>query len=235
MIVLALSGYRGSGKDTVATILKRYGYKRRAFADALKDSVSAEYGIDRGVFDNRVEKEKAIPDMPVIPSDAFVVNISNFLVGEYRGIGGERFEKDSGDVILNTQTGVKIYREGLNGVEEIPLYWTPRSLCILKGSVNRAVNPNFWTKNVISDIRNRDEKTVITDVRYRSEIVMLRETFGKDLVTANIIRKESDSVDPSERDLDGFDFDYIIDNTGRLEELEKEVSKKVGQILISRV
>lgn len=36
-MLIGLSGYAGSGKDTVAQILARHGYRRRAFADKLKE------------------------------------------------------------------------------------------------------------------------------------------------------------------------------------------------------
>lgn len=39
--VVGLSGYAQAGKDTAATILKPYGYSRRAFADNLRNSLYA--------------------------------------------------------------------------------------------------------------------------------------------------------------------------------------------------
>lgn len=43
MIVVLLSGWAGSGKDATAGVLSSYGFKRYAFADALKRLVSQEY------------------------------------------------------------------------------------------------------------------------------------------------------------------------------------------------
>lgn len=43
MIILLLSGWAGAGKDATASILSTYGYKRYAFADALKKQVAEEY------------------------------------------------------------------------------------------------------------------------------------------------------------------------------------------------
>lgn len=45
MILLLLSGWAGSGKDATAGILNTYGYKRYAFADALKKQVAAEFSF----------------------------------------------------------------------------------------------------------------------------------------------------------------------------------------------
>ncbi len=45
MIILLLSGWAGAGKDATAGILNTYGYKRYAFADALKKQVAAEFSF----------------------------------------------------------------------------------------------------------------------------------------------------------------------------------------------
>lgn len=45
MILILLSGWAGSGKDATAGILSAYGFKRYAFADALKRQVAQEYNF----------------------------------------------------------------------------------------------------------------------------------------------------------------------------------------------
>jgi hypothetical protein len=60
MILLGISGKKGSGKSTIAEILKQYITHRPvhiiAFADALKDEVAHACGVSR----EYVEKNKAI-------------------------------------------------------------------------------------------------------------------------------------------------------------------------------
>lgn len=45
MILFVLSGWSGSGKDTVASLLQPMGFIRYAFADVLKEIVAKEYGF----------------------------------------------------------------------------------------------------------------------------------------------------------------------------------------------
>ncbi len=52
--IILLAGYCGSGKDTVGKYLcDNYDYKRLAFADKLKDTVSKIYNIKRENLDNQ--------------------------------------------------------------------------------------------------------------------------------------------------------------------------------------
>lgn len=60
MKLIWLSGFAGSGKDTLASILvKKHDYYRVAFADYLKDYVSDLYGFERSLCDT-VEGKKTI-------------------------------------------------------------------------------------------------------------------------------------------------------------------------------
>ena len=52
MKIILLCGWAGAGKDATASILvNKYGYKRYAFADQLKDIASAIYGFPREMAD----------------------------------------------------------------------------------------------------------------------------------------------------------------------------------------
>lgn len=60
MRVIALSGRRKAGKDTVANMIKQSypGWERVAFADAMKDMLSKDRGIPRWELDDDIRKEK---------------------------------------------------------------------------------------------------------------------------------------------------------------------------------
>jgi hypothetical protein len=184
MKVLAISGWKGSGKDTLANyLIEHHGFKRIAFADPLKDAVAKEFNIPRHWCDEPVMKELPLRQYPAQARDKFSSNICNFMHKEF-----------------------PVY-------DDARAYWTPRALCILKGSTMRAVDPDYWVKQAVAQMKP-DGLYVITDLRYRNEATTLRQCVGEALTTVRINRfADSPSSDPSERDLDAFEFDRYIDNT----------------------
>lgn len=228
MKIYAVSGYKRSGKDTTAEhLVKQYGFQRVAFADPLKDSVAKEFSIPREHCDDPAFKEKPILHLPVSPKDAFSLNLSRFMFREFRDA--------EGNVPMEPVTDASNTFLGLMGRNKVAqLYWTPRALCILKGSVNRTVRSDFWVKAAIDNVNflvDNFEGTpgftcnfVISDLRYQSEVNQLRQAFGKDLITVRVNRFEDcTSNDPSERDLDNAQFDVVLDNKGTLEEFLDKV------------
>jgi hypothetical protein len=68
-----LSGWAGSGKDTVADwFVRERGYVRVAFADPLKEDVAAETGIPVGVFHDPVAKSTPIAGTARTPRDILI-------------------------------------------------------------------------------------------------------------------------------------------------------------------
>jgi hypothetical protein len=192
MKVIALSGYKGSGKDTIALLLSKYGYIRTSFADPIKDLVSQKYRIPRSFCDDPERKELHLLEYKVDPQDNFSRMITQFMLGELPLFDGSR-------------------------------YWSPRALCILEGSIARSVSSEYWVKRAMEQI-DFHPFSVISDLRYKSEVKQLRDKYGSSLLVVRINRFEkSESVDPSERDLDDFQFDIVIENKGTLEELEEKV------------
>lgn len=235
MKVVAISGWKRSGKDTVGEYLKRtYGFSRVAFADPLKDMAAKEYGFPRDHADDPAFKEAPILHQPVSPKDAFSLNLIRFMYKEFRSADGrtpmELVEDASGTVL-----GLMSYRQVFGASDVAQLYWTPRALCILKGSTNRAVDSNYWVQTAINQIKTESAKIhlsdnyLITDLRYKNEMNQLRQAFGKNLLTIRVNRFDNcESTDPSERDLDDGKFDVVLENRGTLEELFNKVEDVNG-------
>ena len=214
MKVVAVSGWKFSGKDTVANYLvDNHGYKRVSFADPLKDMVAEQFSIPRNYLDDPMYKESPLFQYPAPATDGFTSMISNFIVREFRTEDGFPADVKS----LRNQEG--ILQTFLNGWEN--LYHTPRSLAILVGSGMRSGDPSFWVNKAIKTMLiNNNQNYVISDLRYRSEVGNLLKAFGKDLVTIRVNRFDaSPSTDPSENDLNEWLFDFHVTNKGTKEEL----------------
>ena len=60
MAVVAICGFIGAGKDTVADFLiNDYGFEKASFAGALKDAVAAVFGWDRELLEGRTAEARA--------------------------------------------------------------------------------------------------------------------------------------------------------------------------------
>lgn len=189
-MIILLSAWKGSGKDTAANYLvEQHGFVKLSFAAALKDLVSEQYGVPRHYFDDRVLKEKALPQYPLHDKDGFTKQINGIMCSELAELDGW-------------------------------LHHSPRSLCILEGSIKRSVDPNYWV-NRVARLMDPRQNYVIADWRYRSEYEALKALKP---VTVRIHRfQDTTSTDPSERDLDNFAFDQEIDNMGPVEALYEEL------------
>lgn len=68
MRVVGITGLPRSGKDTFAKSLLKYGYRRLAFADPLKDAAAAAYGLPRYKFEDEY-KDVIDPYWDMTPRD----------------------------------------------------------------------------------------------------------------------------------------------------------------------
>lgn len=224
-LILAISGFAGSGKDTACDFLvKTKNAQRVAFADTLKLLVSKQYNIPVNFLYDIQYKEKPLLNYKINPKDAFSLKVSEILFKEFRSESGEcpsgYFITDDGSFFGTT----------LKGPE--PLYHTPRSLAILEGSVKRSVDPNFWVSTAISDIKNLSNNLiVITDLRYRNELQQLKSSFGDNLYSIRIERFNStNSLDSSELDLVGVTHDFHVENKNSLEEFYANILSVLERI-----
>ena len=220
--IIAVSGFKGSGKDTLANyLIDNVGYRRVAFADPLKDMASEQFGIYRTAFDDPRLKERPLLQYPAPAIDGFTTMLSKFLVRELKTKHG--FPADTKHV--REQDGV-LQTFLLDKWES--LYHTPRSLAILVGSSMRAGSSDFWVQKAIEKI-NCDQtydKFVISDLRYKSEIIQLKAEFGQDLLTVRVNRFENtNSTDPSELDVVGVPHDLEISNKGTFNEFENNIKE----------
>jgi hypothetical protein len=200
--VIALSGWKGSGKDFAADYLvSHYGFTRIALADILKEHVANMFGIPVAACHDRLQKEVGIPSLPVRSVDLFSDQLHKLLTSELA----------SG-------------------------YWTPRALCILVGSTCRAVDPDYWVRQVVKQIRQRPEgRYIITDMRYRNEAaVFLREI--PNIVLGRVLRAPGPGTDdPSENDLNDYQFPVVLNNYGAAIDYYRQLDILVDDPSMSRL
>ena len=227
MKIVAISGWKGSGKDSFASVLlTNFGFERIGFADPLKDNVADHFALSRQSLDNQAQKELPLLDMPVNPRDAYTRMVCEFLIKEFRFKDGRQptgYEYADGQFYGSS---------GTRGPDRDKVYWTRRALCILEGSTKRAADPDYWVTRAINTARfNEHGLVVISDLRYKNELSALKLALqpGDVLTTIRINRFDSSpSSDPSERDLDDAEFDMVVENRGPLADLI-EVANDFGK------
>jgi hypothetical protein len=111
-------------------------------------------------------------------------------------------------------------------------YWTPRALCILEGSTKRSVYSNYWVRQAINTIGDNPEQSyVITDMRYKTEADIINMFYPENQIVRIERFETSPTLDPSERDMDDYCYDYKIPNKGTIEELHMHANLLVTRLL----
>jgi hypothetical protein len=218
MKLVAVSGWKRSGKDTIAEyLIDTRSAWRIGFADPLKEMVSQLFDISLAQINNAKTKEAPLLHMPVLAKDRFSGNNNDFLFGEFRFEDGTSPVGKPFPAPWSNMTQVEAVNKHCG-----QLYWTPRALCIMIGSSMRAIDPNYWVDQALKKMQP-GQLYVLSDVRYKSEMETLKQRI-EDLVTVRVNRFETcESQDPSERDLDDHVFDHVIKNEGTLEDLYAKV------------
>lgn len=225
MKVFCFSGWRGSGKDVCASYLvDNHNFERRAFADKLKDICAEQYGVDRAWFDDPDCKEAPLLDLPAGGFDAFTDTVLQMIFNHLRTDQGTKPV-----ALFKDSNGYYWSREGF---DREPLYHTPRSLAVLEGSIKRCVDPNYWVKRAVDNVK-ADGNYVISDLRFKSEVEGLAGVIGREnLVCVRVLRFENtEQTDASERDMDDFKFDHYIDNSEARQVPKEIVFKQLDAIL----
>lgn len=67
-MIIGIDGYAGAGKDTVADVFVKVGFKKISFADALRESVVHSTGFSLDTFIDRDLKDKPFDEKYVLSS-----------------------------------------------------------------------------------------------------------------------------------------------------------------------
>jgi len=93
-MILGITGYKRSGKDTVGEFLETRGWKRWAFADKLREVVADVYGITPEHFIDDSLKDTVIEKFGKTPREMLItVGTSGFV---------QAYDKTWSDYVLNS-------------------------------------------------------------------------------------------------------------------------------------
>ena len=202
-MIIGICGFIGSGKDTVANMFVERGCTHDSFAAPLKDVCSSIFGWDRSMLEGDTIESRDFREMP--------------------------------DMFWSKKLGVPNF--------------TPRLALQLLGTevLRNHFDQDIWLNSLEYRIRKQTANSpcvVVSDARFRNELNLIKKMEGKliwvqrgelpewyetaktaysNVVSRKIMETTYKEVHESEWNWAGFPVDYIIDNNGTLEDLEKQV------------
>jgi hypothetical protein len=202
-MIIGLSGYAKSGKDTVADIIISIDSKQwvvKKFSGKLKQIASLLTGIDINKFEDQDFKDQI---MPLEWVEQWVEGTTKY----YKIMKVRDFLQ---------KLGTEAVRDGLHK----------------NAWVNALMSDYYGIYDIDTDVTNMPN-WIITDCRFPNEFEAIRQSGG---VVIRISRNGVKPVNahPSEIALDGFDFDYVIENNGSLEDLKRSVNFMLNKLNESR-
>jgi ABC-type oligopeptide transport system ATPase subunit len=240
MTIIGLVGRAGSGKDTTAVTIAQLlepgldslglpnhpvtCYQFR-FAETLKRHVAQVFdwnedridGANKELPDPRYERSRAINLM--MEADAH-------LLREWRSHYGYNFSDRHIDDFLETKRA-----EGRYG----PSYLTSRFAQQRVGTEGyRWLWDRIWVDLLLRQVRKLpgDSIAVVTDVRFHNEAEAIRAEGG---IIWRIVRASKIPADHvSESEMETIDTDFIVDNSGSLEDLRVQVEVGLKDLLNMR-
>lgn len=151
--VIAISGWKRSGKDTLAShLVSQYGYEQLSFAASLKDSVAKQYNLARAMLDDQKLKEEPLLHLPAIPSDAFTEAVHNIMQDSLRS----GYWTPRALCILEGSVKRSVYSN----------YWVSK--------VAEKIKENPDKKYVISDLRYKSEADTLRMLIPKEELLVAR-------------------------------------------------------------
>lgn len=153
-MIIGVDGYAGAGKDTVADVFVKVGFKKISFADALRESVVHATGFSLNTFIDRDLKDKLFDEKYILSSTV----LTKFC--DYLGYSEKSQE------VIDEFTGTEIE--------------SPRHLLIVLGTeVGRAkLNQSIWLDKY--DEKRQGHKHVVTpDCRFDNEREHIRSMNGQ--------------------------------------------------------
>lgn len=214
-MIIGITGFAGSGKDTIAKIIKkRYrSYRKIAFADTLKDITAHLYDWDRGMLEGITEEDRKIrEEVDIKISKIFNRKISPRNELKLIGVGLKKLLQEDiwSSIVKHKILTNKIKNVVITDVrfpDEIKMI---RELGGIILEVQRGSQPEWYN---YAASKNLGLKSIFTDIIYRKE------------------KKQYNQVHPSEKDWIGINKpNYIIHNDGTIQDLENTIIRLMTEL-----
>ena len=203
-MIIGICGFIGSGKDTVANMFVERGCTHDSFAAPLKDLCSSIFGWERSLLEGDTVESRDFRETPDMDLTTKKLGVPNF---------------------------------------------TPRLALQLLGTevLRNHFDQDIWLNSLEYRIRKQSSDApcvVVSDARFRNELDLIKNMGGKiiwvqrgelpewyetaktahsNVVSRKIMETTYKDVHESEWNWAGYPVDYVIDNNGTLEDLEKKV------------
>jgi len=210
--VIALTGTKGSGKDTFCQFLSahlsgRFDVTYLRFAGLLKQACAKASGLSGEYFEDAVLKEQELPH-PI------------------------KFNKESFNIVMKE---FDLPTDGSN--DNFMVFKTPRKMLQVVGTdILRRKKPTIHVDKTISKIP-QEGVSIITDMRFVNEFNALEKSLSYHEFIPVFLSRSTGSNDEhkSERELLKFkEKCVIIDNNGTLEDLSQKALKVASVVLKGR-
>jgi hypothetical protein len=223
--ILAFSGKKQSGKNTLTNFIHGYQLKSFGIIDAfditedglliVETIVRDEMGKEKsgkGLVDiTRHDIEFVVWAMdnvwPFVKHYAFASALKEIIIGLFdvskESVYGT--DEDKNKLINYTWENMPVKVKGKSG------QMTGREFMQYFGTdICRKIYPDIWTDRTIKDIQAEESKlAIISDARFKNEVQAVQNAGGK---VIRLTRSVGEDAHPSELELDNYDgFDAIID------------------------
>lgn len=209
-MIIGVTGFIGSGKDTIADYLCTFhGFKRVSFASSLKDAVSSIFGWDRELLEGSTKSSREWREQKdVWWSERLDMEITPRWVLQYWGteVCRNNFHKDIW--VASVENKLRQTKENIVITD-----------CRFANEVNALKNAGAITMRV-----NRGQPPDW----YDAAVEYNKGEVGNMYWATSKAKLDRNRVHASEYSSVGLNYDYYIDNNGTIDDLHKQIQSIIN-------
>jgi hypothetical protein len=196
-MIFSISGFIGSGKDTIADFLvNSHGFRRESWASSLKDAVSSVFGWDRILLEGKTSESRKWREIP----DEWWSNRLNMEITPRK---------------ILQEWGTDVCREAFH--DEI---WVASLENKLRKTTDNIVISDSRFPNEIESVKRLNGITLRVnrgkDPDWVQEYLVSGRTYDFLMKYKNVHSSEFASLD--------CEYDHVIENNGTIDELYKQIN-----------